>query len=36
MAFLTSAKAVSILHSFGYSVESDALGPLGSVEKTDG
>lgn len=36
MAFLTSAKAVSILHSFGYSVEGDALGPVGSVEKTDG
>jgi molybdate transport system substrate-binding protein len=36
MTFLESAKAVSILHSFGYSVESDAVGPVGSVEKTDG
>ena len=36
MSFLESAKAVSILHSFGYSVESDAVGPVGSVEKTDG
>jgi molybdate transport system substrate-binding protein len=36
MTFLKSAKAVSILNSFGYSVESDAVGRVGSVEKTDG